>query len=146
MDTGKRNRMFKYMIIAHIAAMALYIPVTGAGYRNNILYEILCAVVTVLEIYLCWKDERHEMFWLIYMGVLFLGLSSLHINHFYPKHIAGNWEYIALFIGAPVYMAFGIIGRRISAFLLVEAVAIILLGYLLFITVKRLKNKRSVKP
>ena len=64
MDTGKRNRMFKYMIIAHIAAMVLYIPATGLAYRhNNILYDILCAAVTVLEIYLCWKDERHEVFW-----------------------------------------------------------------------------------
>ena len=148
MDTGKRNRMFKYMIIAHIAAMVLYIPATGLAYRhNNILYDILCAAVTVLEIYLCWKDERHEVFWLFYMGVLFLGLASLHINHFYPRYIAGNWEYFVLFLGAPVYMAFGMIERRlISAFLLIEVAAVILLEYLLFITVRRLKNKRSVKP
>lgn len=148
MDTNKRNSMFKYMIIAHIAAMVLYYPATGLAYRhNNILYDILCAAVTVWEIYLCRKDERHEVFWLIYMGILVLGIVSLHINHFYPKHIAGNWEYVVLFLGAPVYMAFGMIERRlISAFLLIEAAAVILLGYLLFITVRRLKNKRSVKP
>lgn len=145
MNTNIRKNMFKYMIILHIVSMLLYIPATGAGYRTNILYDILCAAVIILELVVCRKDERHEVFWILYIGVLILGIASIHMS-ISPDHFAGAWEYFILFLGAPViYICFGKIRQINVWYFVIEAAAFILLGYLLFITVRRLMKKRSVK-
>ena len=114
------------MIIAHIAAMLLYIPMTGGGYRDNLLYSVLCAAVTVYEINICRKDDRHEIFWLVYLVVIILGIICFHKVNSDPKYIAAGWEYI------------------VRVYWIIETAAALLAGYLLFITIKRLLHKKSV--
>ena len=144
MYTNIRKNIFKYMIILHLASMILYIPATGAGYRHNILYDILCTAVIVLEIIVCRKDERHEMFWLFYIGVHFLATAIIYMSRF-PGFDAGAWGLIVLFLTAPyIYICFSRV-RSSTLLLVIEIAAVILLGYLLFITVRRLKKKKSNK-
>lgn len=145
-STGKKaTSPFTVMIIAHIAAMLLYIPMTGGGYRDNLLYSVLCAAVTVYEINICRKDDRHEIFWLVYLVVIILGIICFHKVNSDPKYIAAGWEYIVLFLGSPVYMGFSIIKYIVRVYWIIETAAALLAGYLLFITIKRMLHKKSVK-
>jgi len=144
--TNIRKNLFKYMIILHLASMILYIPATGAGYRHDILYDILCTAVIVLEIVVCRKDERHEKFWLFYIGVHFFAIVILCISSFSKYYDASSLlDLIVLFLTAPfIYICFSRV--KTNALLLVVGTAsVIVLGYLLFITVRRLKKKKSNK-
>ncbi|MBQ7993103.1 MAG: hypothetical protein IJ252_08730 [Solobacterium sp.] len=145
MNTNIRKNLFKYMIILHLASMILYIPATGAGYRHNILYDILCTAVIALELVVCRKDERHEKFWLFYIVVHFLAIASIHMSAFSKYYYGGAWDLIVLFLTAPVvYICFSRV-RSNALLLVIEAVSVIVLGYLLFITVRRLRKKKSNK-
>lgn len=139
----RKSNLFLCMIIAHIAAMMLYVPATGGGYRNSIVYTAMCAAVTVYEIYVCVKDDRHEVFWILYLILLAAGLFVIHRAQTDPGYIAELPDYIVLFLGAPVYMGFSVPGQLKMKFAVIEVIAAGLLGVLLFIIVKRLLNKKS---
>lgn len=132
---------FIAMVLTHVLFSMLAATASGLGSFVNTLFSFLCVAQTGYEIYMCQKDDRREKFWIIYLVFLLLSIVVMSIAG--PEHKGAWWEYIVLIVGMPAILACDVIYHFIPIYPLVAAAAVGTVGYLLFITIRRLRNKKA---